>query len=958
MSTKVSKEIAELKDKIFSFGKENLQEILYFMAEGVERITGCSRCRIYLEDLTEGLLICAYARGERHADMLDTSYFINPKTSLISKAFIDKKIFVEDSLEDFTRELDERFAKRFGIKSMAVLPMISDHKALGVICLDSFLEGPLASRQQLNTLNEFIQDLAGSINEARKYHQKVIFSKQLDQARKREAAFLMLRSAVKLVDKLTLASVLVPHEEEQKILSVPAKLSGDKNHLDVLAIYAREPRHKNIYEDMGKISVVKGESLMSQILELDPRLGITLGESYQHPLYFPDVKKEVFQKKEIAQNIGLTSLYVVPRYDLFTRKLICAVNYYTQERYEFGPFEKALLESHAEMVERVIKEIGEEHIEIRVLSEIESLLTEKNENLQVFLSQILSKASELIGADTGTIGLIQDLGGEKWLMVETEDGRLIGAKAREWRKRYIPPIKIGGEELSPSERSLTGLVAFEKKPQLVKSTREVKERGGFYMEISPEVCSELAVPVLLEDETIAVINLDSFGENYFTEEHTRILQIIARLVSRHIFDLMRIQELQQEVLRLKRDIDYRDPTISSYALGNIIGKSKKTQEMVNMINTVVPPLFNRINHWDSHLEQEATIGLPSLLITGETGSGKEFVFNHIYSLLNEMYKKARPGVGELAVKKSNIAAYSGELTYSELFGHKKGSYTGAYTDRKGILEEAHGGLVFLDEIGDADPKTQVQLLRFLDNGSFLRLGENKTCYARVFLVAATNRDLKTLIREGRFREDLYHRLSELSLEIPSLNQRREDIPDLATHFLGKLYLTYKGKGDDEKNAPYLTAEAKAVLSKHHYQGNVRELRSILLRSLFSRSQRKIDKDDILTAVQAVSQEGMKAEMRPALEKLEEQAAENILQQMVVNNQSFWKVVYEPFSRNEITKDLVKRVITLARSRGAQTMPQLARLFKVCNVSALDIPEENKKFLSFKNFLYKTVKISQ
>ena len=183
-----------------------------------------------------------------------------------------------------------------------------------------------------------------------------------------------------------------------------------------------------------------------------------------------------------------------------------------------------------------------------------------------------------------------------------------------------------------------------------------------------------------------------------------------------------------------------------------------------------------------------------------------------------MYRQEINPAGELPVKKTNIAAYSGELTYSELFGHKKGAFTGAYSDRKGILEEAGGGIVFLDEIGDADPKTQVQLLRFLDNGGFFRLGDNLERYSRVLLVAATNKNLQEEISRGNFREDLYHRLSELSVRVPSLNERREDIPDLAIHFLGKLYRTYRGKDEPRDDAPLLTEEAKQVLVKPQLQG--------------------------------------------------------------------------------------------------------------------------------------------
>ena len=203
--------------------------------------------------------------------------------------------------------------------------------------------------------------------------------------------------------------------------------------------------------------------------------------------------------------------------------------------------------------------------------------------------------------------------------------------------------------------------------------------------------------------------------------------------------------------RLTTDVGYKDPHVSSYRLGNIIGLSPTSQAVVEFINTVSPPLFNRITLWHKNVIQEATIGLPSILVTGPTGSGKEFFFNNFYNTLNSLYRLQLNPQGELPVKKTNIAAYSGELTYSELFGHKKGAFTGAVSDRRGILEECVGGVVFLDEIGDADPKTQVQLLRFLDNGGFIRLGDNTERFSRVLLVAATNRNLPAEIAAGRFR---------------------------------------------------------------------------------------------------------------------------------------------------------------------------------------------------------------
>jgi DNA-binding NtrC family response regulator len=349
--------------------------------------------------------------------------------------------------------------------------------------------------------------------------------------------------------------------------------------------------------------------------------------------------------------------------------------------------------------------------------------------------------------------------------------------------------------------------------------------------------------------------------------------------------------------------------------------------------------------------QEATIGLPSILVLGQTGAGKEFFFNNLYNKLNEMYREQVNPNGELPVKKTNIAAYSGELTYSELFGHKKGAFTGAYSDRKGILEEAQGGIVFLDEIGDADPKTQVQLLRFLDNGGFFRLGDNLERFSRVMLVAATNKNLLEEIKAGRFREDLYHRLSELSVKIPPLRERKEDIPDLATHFLGKLYRTYRGKDELPEDSPALTEDAKKILVNHNYKGNIRELRSILLRALFFRRGKAISGKDISRAIQ----DSIKDTPETTQERLNDQLAGEILEK-IGNGGNFWDTVYDPYSHNTIPRDVVRLVIEKSKLAAGNTMPQIARHLKAVAGEMRENPEERKKFFKFKNFLYKTVKI--
>jgi DNA-binding NtrC family response regulator len=262
-----------------------------------------------------------------------------------------------------------------------------------------------------------------------------------------------------------------------------------------------------------------------------------------------------------------------------------------------------------------------------------------------------------------------------------------------------------------------------------------------------------------------------------------------------------------------------------------------------------------------------------------------------------------------------------------------------------------GGVVFLDEIGDADPKTQVQLLRFLDNGGFIRLGENTERFSRVLLVAATNRNLPADIAAGRFREDLYHRLAELSIRLPSLNERREDIPDLAIHFLGKLYRTYRGAHDPEE-PPVLHAEAKAELVAHHYEGNIRELRSILLRALFFRRADLVGGEAIRQAIRGVGV-GSSFQVTDGQE-LTVRLAESVLER-IRQGGDFWQQVYEPFSRNDISRDVVRMVIEKSRAFAGRPLPGVARYLRALT-DQMNADEQRKMLYKFKNFLYKTVRL--
>lgn len=224
----------------------------------------------------------------------------------------------------------------------------------------------------------------------------------------------------------------------------------------------------------------------------------------------------------------------------------------------------------------------------------------------------------------------------------------------------------------------------------------------------------------------------------------------------------------------------------------------------------------------------AAVSDATVLILGESGTGKELAAQavHRYS--------ARAGGPLVTV---HCTALPEQLLESELFGHEKGAFTGASSARRGRFEEAGGGTLFLDEIGEIPPAVQVKLLRVLQSRSFERLGSNGPRQADFRLVAATNRDLEAEVKAGNFREDLYYRLNVISVTLPALRERREDVPLLAQHFLNKFRLTCN------KSIDGFTSEALALLTRYEFPGNVRELENIIERAVVLSCGRQIDVED-------------------------------------------------------------------------------------------------------------------
>jgi DNA-binding NtrC family response regulator len=234
----------------------------------------------------------------------------------------------------------------------------------------------------------------------------------------------------------------------------------------------------------------------------------------------------------------------------------------------------------------------------------------------------------------------------------------------------------------------------------------------------------------------------------------------------------------------------------AYTFNDIIGESPLIKEAVQLAQKIAPASAN-------------------VLLLGETGTGKEVFANAIH---------AHSKRNDKAIVAINCSAFAKDLLEGELFGHKAGAYTGATKDKKGLIELADGGTLFLDEIGELNIDLQAKLLRVIENGEFIKLGDVKITKVNVRIIAATNRDLVKAIAAGTFREDLYYRLNVFSIYLPALHDHAEDIPALASHFLAY----YAAR----ENQPvlHISKAALQLLQQHSWKGNIRELRNVLERA--------------------------------------------------------------------------------------------------------------------------------
>ncbi len=395
------------------------------------------------------------------------------------------------------------------------------------------------------------------------------------------------------------------------------------------------------------------------------------------------------------------------------------------------------------------------------------------------MSIIIDELTAVTGADQGVINLISP----------DKEADLVTIVRKDTTSENEIPYKVNS--------LLTGWVLKENRFLKIDDL-DNDERFKDLSSEKDRFKSILCFPMVVRGETIGLTSLVKSAQNGpFTDDQCRQTGIIvsqsAQILSNALLmeelarknELLEIskENLQNENVRLKTELG-RD-----FSFENIVGNSKALKDVLT--------LASKVSANDS-----------PLLITGPTGTGKELMARAIHY---NSHRRDNPFV----VKNCGIKTES--LLEAELFGYTKGAFTGADRNKPGLFKEADGGTIFLDEIGDAPLSTQMAILRVLENGEIRQVGASKTEYVDVRVISATNRDLKKKMKDGSFRQDLFYRLNTFTVELPSLQQRREDIPLLAPYFLKKLKV--KLNNDNLSISP----AALDLLSKYSWPGNIRQL---------------------------------------------------------------------------------------------------------------------------------------
>jgi Nif-specific regulatory protein len=532
-------------------------------------------------------------------------------------------------------------------------------------------------------------------------------------------------------------------------------------------------------------------------------------------------------------------------------------------------------------------------------------------NLNELLERVMDLVLEAIRVERGLILLVNEDSGELEVKVARNISKATIEDATAISKTVLEDVIHGG-------KPLISVNALE--DQRLRERRSIVDFG---------IAMVLCLPLTVKEKIIGAVYIDnSIATLPFDEQDVNFLMSFTNLFAIAIENSRLYEKLHQENIYLRQQVR------GKYSYEKILGRGPRMMELFRRLDSVVTSSAN-------------------VLITGESGTGKELIAQAIH------YNGSRKDKRFVAI---DCGAIPENLIESELFGFKKGAFTGAMVDKKGLFEEADGGTIFLDEITNTSRTLQAKLLRVIQEREIRRVGDSVDRRVDVRLIAATNRDLRQMVQSGEFREDLFYRLNVLNLNIPPLRERREDIPLLINHLIKELVQQNPGMPRT------ISRDATRMLMRYDFPGNVRELENLVESAYYMAQSNEIQIKDFPPEITQFTQTKKISEGARATEKTVE-AAEEIptptakplstpstatesgeneeraltLYWKIRNEKiSFWKVVKEPFMNREISKEVVREVVKIGLS---ETRGRYKDLMKHFNIPASD-------YTVFMNFLRK------
>ncbi len=499
---------------------------------------------------------------------------------------------------------------------------------------------------------------------------------------------------------------------------------------------------------------------------------------------------------------------------------------------------------------------GPADYELSILTEVGHILASTLELRESF-GRVMQIIADKLNMRRGTLVLLDESTGR----LRIEAG--IGVTAEEMDKgRYA----LG--------EGITGNVVATGRPRVISDIRVepdfLNRLGRHYTDENGPPISFICIPIKIEGRTVGALSVDKpfISEDQLKSDQT-FLDIIAAFLAQAI-QIHRMVMRQKEEL-LEENAALRAQVRDRYRFENIIGDSPAMHEVFATVGQVA--------------NSRATV-----LLLGETGTGKEMIAKAIHY---NSPRKDKPFV------RVNCGALTGTLLESELFGHVKGSFTGAIRDKVGRFEAADGGTIFLDEIGTLEPELQVKLLRVLQEREFERVGDTHTVKIDVRVIAATNVDLQEAVAKNEFREDLFYRLNVVSIYLPPLRNRREDIPRLIDYFLDKYNAL------NERALKRISREMLNVLMRYPWPGNVRELENAIERAVVLSNGEDFNEDLLPLSIRMFAAQRRQSQSTESLESMVKRLADQAIADYELREGEIYQLVIDQIEHALIEKALTR-----------------------------------------------------